>query len=135
MYLELEPDSPVPIFQQIHDAIVEGILKGQIRPGQHLPPVRRVAVEFGVNPATVKKAYDQLQQDGLARTEPRSGTVVTQPGAPSAKQKQQLRDALRSTVTRALAQGFSADNVHRVLDELFASLPNPENTPTRSRKA
>lgn len=89
MYLELEPESPVPIFQQIHDGIVEGILKGQIRPGEHLPPVRRVAAEFGVNPATVKKAYDQLQQDGLARTEPRLGTVVTQPRAPSAKQTQQ----------------------------------------------
>ena len=40
-------------------------------------PVRSVATEFAVNPATVKKAYDLLQSDGVVRTSRREGSVVT----------------------------------------------------------
>ncbi|WP_273352760.1 GntR family transcriptional regulator [Corynebacterium resistens] len=122
MYLVIEPDSPVPIFQQIHDGIVEGILLGRLNHGDLLLPVRKVAVEYGVNPATVKKAYDQLQEEGLVRTEPRSGTVITQPTKPTNEQRGQLRASLRTTVARALAQGFSPEEIHKTIDDLAISV-------------
>ena len=118
MYLIVEPDSPVPIAQQIHDGIVAGIISGELQDGQHLPSVRRLAVEYGVNPATVKKAYDQLQEDGLVRTAARSGTVITRPKRPSAQQREQLREDLRATVWRALAQGFKTDDICATVDDL-----------------
>lgn len=118
MYLIVEPDSPVPIAQQIHDGIVAGIISGELQDGQHLPSVRRLAVEYGVNPATVKKAYDQLQEDGLVLTAARSGTVITRPKRPSAQQREQLREDLRATVWRALAQGFKTDDICATVDDL-----------------
>ncbi|WP_296109128.1 GntR family transcriptional regulator [uncultured Corynebacterium sp.] len=118
MYLIVEPDSPVPIAQQIHDGIVAGIISGELQDGQHLPSVRRLAVEYGVNPATVKKAYDQLQEDGLVLTAARSGTVITRPKRPTAQQREQLREDLRATVWRALAQGFKADDISATVDDL-----------------
>mgnify|MGYP001943573338 FL=1 len=118
MYLIVEPDSPVPIAQQIHDGIVAGIISGELQDGQHLPSVRRLAVEYGVNPATVKKAYDQLQEDGLVITAARSGTVITRPKRPSAQQREQLREDLRATVWRALAQGFKTDDICATVDDL-----------------
>ncbi len=118
MYLIVEPDSPVPITQQIHDGIVAGIISGELQDGQHLPSVRRLAVEYGVNPATVKKAYDQLQEDGLVLTAARSGTVITRPKRPSAQQREQLREDLRATVWRALAQGFKADDISATVEDL-----------------
>lgn len=118
MYLIVEPDSPVPIAQQIHDGIVAGIISGELQDGQHLPSVRRLAVEYGVNPATVKKAYDQLQEDGLVLTAARSGTVITRPKQPSAQQRERLREDLRATVWRALAQGFNADDISATVEDL-----------------
>ena len=118
MYLIVEPDSPVPIAQQIHDGIVAGIISGELQDGQHLPSVRRLAVECGVNPATVKKAYDQLQEDGLVLTAARSGTVITRPKRPSAQQREQLREDLRATVWRALAQGFKTDDICATVEDL-----------------
>lgn len=118
MYLIVEPDSPVPIAQQIHDGIVAGIISGELQDGQQLPSVRRLAVEYGVNPATVKKAYDQLQEDGLVLTAARSGTVITRPKRPSAQQREQLREDLRATVWRALAQGFKTDDICATVDDL-----------------
>ena len=118
MYLIVEPDSPVPIAQQIHDGIVAGIISGELQDGQSLPSVRRLVVEYGVNPATVKKAYDQLQEDGLVITAARSGTVITRPKRPSAQQREQLREDLRATVWRALAQGFKTDDICATADDL-----------------
>lgn len=118
MFYVIDPDSRIPIFQQIHDGVVEGILRGHLKHGDFLYPVRRVAVEFGVNPATVKKAYDQLQDEGLVRTAPRSGTVVAPPQKPTKEQREQLREDLKTTVNRALAQGFTRDDIHDVIDEV-----------------
>lgn len=118
MYLIVEPDSPVPIAQQIHDGTVAGIISGELQDGQHLPSVRRLAVEYGVNPATVKKAYDQLQEDGLVLTAARSGTVITRPKRPTAQQRERLREDLRATVWRALAQGFKADDISETVEDL-----------------
>ena len=118
MYLTVDPDSSVPIAQQIHDGIVAGIVSGELQDGQPLLSVRRLAVEYGVNPATVKKAYDQLQEDGLVRTAARSGTVIARPKRPSAQQREQLREDLRATVWRALAQGFKTDDICATVDDL-----------------
>lgn len=118
MYLTVDTDSPVPIAQQIHDGIVAGIVSGELQDGQPLLSVRRLAVEYGVNPATVKKAYDQLQEDGLVRTAARSGTVIARPKRPSAQQREQLREDLRATVWRALAQGFKTDDICATVDDL-----------------
>lgn len=118
MYLTVDPDSPVPIAQQIHDGIVAGLVSGELQDGQPLLSVRRLAVEYGVNPATVKKAYDQLQEDGLVRTAARSGTVIARPKRPSAQQREQLREDLRATVWRALAQGFKTDDICATVDDL-----------------
>lgn len=118
MYLTVDPDSPVPIAQQIHDGIVAGLVSGELQDGQPLLSVRRLAVEYGVNPATVKKAYDQLQEDGLVRTAARSGTVIARPKRPSAQQREQLREDLRATVWRALAQGFNVGDICATVDDL-----------------
>lgn len=118
MYLTVDPDSPVPIAQQIHDGIVAGIVSGELQDGQPLLSVRRLAVEYGVNPATVKKAYDQLQEDGLVRTAARSGTVITRPEQPSVQQRERLREDLRATVRRALAQGFNVGDICATIDDL-----------------
>jgi len=114
----VDPDSPVPIAQQIHDGIVAGLVSGELQDGQPLLSVRRLAVEYGVNPATVKKAYDQLQEDGLVRTAARSGTVIARPKRPSAQQREQLREDLRATVWRALAQGFNVGDICATVDDL-----------------
>lgn len=54
-----------PIYRQIRDLIVERILT--LGDGAMLPSVRALAAEAGVNPLTVAKAYQDLQNSGLVR--------------------------------------------------------------------
>lgn len=121
MLITLNPDADVPVFQQIHDEIVLTIARGQLVAGDKLNPVRQVAADIGINPATVKRAYDLLVTDGLVETAGRSGSIV-RPGAHTAAQEQQVRQRLHRVAALARAQGFSADELHGFLDSALKEL-------------
>jgi len=76
MEIVVEPYSSVPIYQQIRDRVVELIAAGHLAPGDALTPIRSLAVAFGINPATVVKAYDLLREEGFVTSNRRVGTVV-----------------------------------------------------------
>lgn len=121
MLITLNPDVDVPVFQQIHDEIVLAIARGQLFAGDKLDPVRQVAADIGINPATVKHAYDLLVADGLVETAGRSGSIVRS-GAHSAAQEQQVRQRLRRVAALARAQGFSVEELHGYLDSALKEL-------------
>lgn len=121
MFINLNPDSDIPVFQQIHDEIVLAIARGQLSDGAKLDPVRRVAKDIGINPATVKKAYNLLVSEGLVETAGRSGSIV-RPGARTATQEKQLNEQLSRVVALARAQGFSPDELHARLNSTLNDL-------------
>jgi len=121
MLITLNPDVDVPVFQQIHDEIVLAIARGQLFAGDKLDPVRQVAADIGINPATVKHAYDLLVADGLVETAGRSGSIV-RPGAHTAAQEQQVRQRLHRVAALARAQGFSTEELHSYLDSTLKEL-------------
>ena len=69
--------SDQPIYIQIVERIEIRIVKGEYPPGSKLPSVRELALEAGVNPNTVQRAYADLEQNGFVRTERTSGKYVT----------------------------------------------------------
>lgn len=75
-----------PIYLQIRDLIVGGILDGRYAAGQPLPSVRALAAERDVNPLTVSKAYQELQTAGLIAARRGLGVYV-EPGAREAVKK------------------------------------------------
>jgi len=121
MLITLNPDADAPVFQQIHDEIVLAIARGQLFDGDKLDPVRQVAADIGINPATVKHAYDLLVADGLVETAGRSGSIV-RPAAHPPAQEQQVRQRLCRVATLARAQGFSTEELHGYLDSILKEL-------------
>ena len=49
---------------------------GELRPGEPLPSVRRLAIELGLSPGTVAAGLSELRRRGVVLTEPRRGTRV-----------------------------------------------------------
>ncbi|WP_326768447.1 GntR family transcriptional regulator [Streptomyces sp. NBC_01591] len=76
MYLVLDLDSEVPIYQQIRDRVVEAIAEGALAPGAGLPSTRQMAVDLAINFHTVNKAYDLLRREGIIRINRKSGAAV-----------------------------------------------------------
>ena len=73
-----------PIYQQVRDHVVSLIIDGVLDVGDSIPSVRQMAVEGGVNPLTVSKAYQELVDLNIVEKRRGLGMFVTEPA------KQQL---------------------------------------------
>ena len=114
MLLSIEPDGPVPIYQQIRDRIVEAIAAGEQPEGSSLPSTRQLAVDLGVNFHTVSKGYDMLRQEGLLRIGRKSGAVVRRDpgsGPPDPGWVPDWTARLRTLLAEAAAQGLPAADI------------------------
>ena len=118
MLLHLEFDSEVPIYQQIHNQIVLGIARGELRAGEKLPTIRALAEETGINMMTVSKAYQLLKQEGHIQTDRRSGAVVRvreEPGAPG----RETLDGLRLRLGELRLAGVDRDGMLKLCADLW----------------
>lgn len=66
------------IWQTISDTLVEEIETGALEAGGRLPGDAELAVRFGVNRHTVRRALAHLQSQGLVRSERGRGTFVVE---------------------------------------------------------
>ena len=73
---KVDPNSPVPLFHQIAEAIRACIEAGELGPGEALEPLREAAERWGVNLHTVRHAYTALAREGLVETRGTRGTRV-----------------------------------------------------------
>ena len=78
-------DKDRPICPQICESISVKIAKGEYLPNEKIPSVREIAIEAGVNPNTVQKAYVLLEEKGLICSLPKKGAFVTYSGDASGK--------------------------------------------------
>lgn len=74
--MEWELDKSRPICPQICEKLCVMIANGEIKPNERLLSVREVAVNAGVNPNTVQKAFELLEQKGLIYSVRSSGWFV-----------------------------------------------------------
>jgi GntR family transcriptional regulator len=65
-----------PIYKQLMDEIIAGVLDRSYPEGQMLPSVRGLAELYDVNPLTAAKAYRELQREGLIETLRGEGLIV-----------------------------------------------------------
>jgi len=65
-----------PIYKQLIDEVIAGILERRYPEGQMLPSVRGLAEAYDVNPLTAAKAYRELQREGIIETLRGEGLIV-----------------------------------------------------------
>lgn len=66
----------IPIYEQIMEQIKMMIRKGELKENDNLPSVRSLAKELKISALTVKKAYDNLEEEGFTATIHGKGTYV-----------------------------------------------------------
>lgn len=70
-------NSDVPIYQQIKNEIVNAIRDERLTENDMLPSIRNLARDLRISVLTVKKAYDELEQEAYIKTVQGKGTFVT----------------------------------------------------------
>ncbi|WP_159970390.1 PLP-dependent aminotransferase family protein [Pseudomonas sp. 8Z] len=76
MWLPDLSDSPLPTYLALVEAIASAIGRGDLLPGERLPPQRRLAWTLGINPSTVMLAYREAARRHLVSGEVGRGTYV-----------------------------------------------------------
>lgn len=78
MYLQINPNSGVPVYLQIIEQIKHAISIGVFEVGKSIPTIREIALQLCVNPNTVAKAIRELEREGVLKTYVGKGSFVTE---------------------------------------------------------
>jgi GntR family transcriptional regulator len=118
---QLDLASGVPVYRQLIDQVLVGMSTDTLRPGSQLPTVRQVAVDLSINPNTVVRAYKELEIRGVLTTQQGTGTFITLKKVKQDElaRQRRLEQMVSEMVARAGAEGYSASEIRKTLDELF----------------
>ena len=71
-------DPMTPIWAQVETHLKQRIVTGELPPGSKLPGGRDLALEYGINPNTAARIYQELEREGVCMTRRGTGTFVTE---------------------------------------------------------
>ena len=89
--------SDTPLYQQIKDQIKDAILKEELVEGDALPSIRAFANDLKVSVLTIRRVYEELEQEGFIVSQVGIGTFV------STSNLELLRDSKRRLVEQKMA--------------------------------
>jgi len=122
LWLTIDLTSDVPIYTQIRNGILTGILSGELTPGESLPSVRQLASDLGINLHTVNKAYGVLKQEGFIQVHRKKGAVINAPEMYRADDGYyaRLREQLHPLIAEACCRGVSIDDFTDICGQIYA---------------
>jgi DNA-binding transcriptional regulator YhcF (GntR family) len=120
--LHVRRESPVPVFLQLKSQLEYLIVTGKLAPGHRLPSIRRVAKFLGVGPATVVRAYGELEQAGLAVSNEGVGFFVTGVEPAGNRPHALVRERVTALLEDALRDGLAIDQVLQIFLAQVAEL-------------
>jgi GntR family transcriptional regulator len=114
---------PGPLYQQIVDAVKREIGAGRLAPGSALPSFRVLAEELVVSVITVKRAYEELEREGIIFRRKGLGTFVAEGGHD--RTRASLRASAEAAITQAIQAGREAGMSDRELLQTFKDALKP----------
>lgn len=75
--MEIKFNSRDPVYVQVVQHFKRQIAMGFLEPGQSIPSRRELAQKLKINPNTVQRAYKEMEEEGLIRTESNQPSQVT----------------------------------------------------------
>ena len=123
MFEDIDPRSPVPLWEQIAGRVRVAIAAAELLPGEALPSVRGLARRLRVNPATVAQAYKELAREGFAETRHGAGTFVKEVAPDRRSEERRLRaeDLVRQMLEDGARLGISAEELAEAFQEEVGS--------------
>lgn len=89
MKMIISNSSSVPIYEQIKKSIIEQIVSDELKEDEAIPSIRNLAQDIKISVMTIKKAYDELEQEGYIISRQGKGTFVAQKNTSLVKEKAQ----------------------------------------------
>ena len=121
MRILISNSSPDPIYEQIVRQVKSQIISGELAEGEALPSIRKLAHELQISVITTKRAYEELEKEGLLDTVGGKGTFVASQNQEFMREKRMK--VVETKMTEALADarlmGVSFEELSEMLQLLW----------------
>lgn len=126
MIIRLDMASEIPIYVQLRNAVVIGIGKGELVPGEGLPTVRQMAEDLGVNTMTVNKAYGILKNEGFIEIDRRHGARVNPQKDKFGVFREKAEEELLLLIAEATVRGVEKSEFMELCEKVYESMCTPK---------
>lgn len=110
-----------PIYEQVVEKLEHLIVSGALEENIKMPSVRSLGMELSVNPNTIQRAYNQLEQEGYLYTVTGRGSFVAPEeewrDGKKEKMLEEWRLATQKSKEAGLAEDVLTSELHRIYGE------------------
>ena len=118
--IQINENSAEPLYSQIENQLRSLIITGQIKEGTLLPSIREFAGNLSCSVITVRRVYQDLENEGLLRTKQGTGTFVAQVGID--KKEDYKHAAVKEALIQAAKVGRSVGSTREELEHWFSEV-------------
>jgi GntR family transcriptional regulator len=123
-----------PMYLQIVDQIKQRVSVGEWPPGQEIPSIRQLAIDLTVSVITVKRAYLELEREGVIVTQHGKGSFIAPQAALHARfYDKELEDRLVEVARLGASLGLTAEELAERLQETTERLTTERLEKAHSR--
>jgi GntR family transcriptional regulator len=119
----ISPAADGTLYQQIVDRLKREVSEGRLKPGTSLPSFRQLAEDLLVSVITVKRAYEELEREGIIFRRQGLGTFVAEQGRDRSREaklavaKELIRDGFREAAEAGLKPSEILDLAREIQKE------------------
>ena len=106
-----------PIYEQIRDGLKKLIVTGAMAPDEKLPSVRSLATQLSINPNTIQRAYNELENEGFIYSIPGKGSFASAKVDSSESKKPELENKIREIAAELRYLGVSQEELIALIGE------------------
>ncbi len=112
---------PGTLYQQIIDGLKREVSEGRLAPGTALPSFRGLAEDLMVSVITVKRAYEELEREGIIYRRQGLGTFVAKTAADRSREAktERARELLREALREASEAGVAGTELLKILQSII----------------
>ena len=116
----ISPAAPGPLYAQIVSGIKHEVAAGRLAPGDALPSFRALAEDLMVSLITVKRAYEELEHEGIIFRKQGLGTFIAEDGARRSRaiHRAEVRRLLTEAIDAAAHAGISNEELAAMLRQI-----------------
>lgn len=113
--------SPEPIYEQIVRQIRRQIITGRLPDGEALPSIRSLALQLQISVITTKRAYEELEREGLIVTVGGKGSFVSSHNAANLQAKRYglIEEKIKGVVREAKSLQIELPELERILAGMY----------------
>lgn len=119
-WITISQIDPRPFYQQVIEQIRRRVAIGDLPPGSELSSIRDLAAALKVSVITIKRAYLELEREGVIITRQGKGSFVAEnPGLKSSFHDSELNERLGQVADIGLLLGISRSEMQRRIAEAY----------------